>query len=122
MKQIIKKLIKAIIIIIAIFGVLVYLLNRTFFDIRGVKGQEYLTESTSPNKTYTVTAYLNNGGATTSYAVLCVLKNNNTRKKKNIYWQYRCETADMEWLDDETIIINGIKLNVKKDVYDFRKD
>ena len=101
--------------------VIAYAINWAFFDTQRIKGQEYLAASTSPNDTYTVTAYLNNGGATTSYAVLCTLKNNKNGKTKNIYWQYRCEEADMEWLNDQTIIINGLELNVKKDVYDFRK-
>jgi hypothetical protein len=63
----------------------------------------YLTEATSPNGAYTVTAYLNNGGATTSYVTLCTLKNNKNGKAKNIYWQYRSEKAEMEWLNDEIV-------------------
>lgn len=102
-------------------GVVAYAINWAFFDIQRINGQEYLTESTSPNGTFTVTAYLNNGGATTSYAVLGTLKNNKNGKTKNIYWQYRCEKAEMEWLNNETIKINGIELNVKNEIYDYRR-
>lgn len=116
-----KKLLKIIISSAIIIGGLAYAFNWAFFNIQRIKGQEYLTELTSPNGTYTVTAYLNNGGATTSYAVLGTLENNENGKVKNIYWEYRCEEAEMEWLNDETIKINGIVLNVKNETYDFRK-
>lgn len=98
-----------------------YAVNWTFFSTQRLKGQEYLKESTSPNGTYTVTAYLNNGGATTSFAVLGTLKNNKNGKTKNIYWQYKCEKADMEWVDEDTIKINGEELEVKNEVYDWRR-
>lgn len=97
------------------------IINWAFFDIQYIKGQEYLAKSTSPKGTYTVTAYLNNGGATVSYAVLGTLTHNKKDKTKNIYWEYRCEKADMAWLDDETIVINGVKLKVKNEIYDFRQ-
>ncbi len=99
-----------------------YAINWVFFDIQRIKGQEYLSESTSPNGTYTVTAYLNNGGATTGFAVLGTLKNNKTRKTKNIYWQYHCEKVHMEGINDETIKINGVELRVKNEIYDYRRE
>ena len=116
-----KHLITIFIIIAIIVGGVAYAINSAFFNIQRINGQEYLTESTSPNGTYTVTAYLNNGGATTSYAVLGTLKNNKNGKTKNIYWQYHCEKAEMDWLNDETIKINGIELNVKNEIYDYRR-
>lgn len=108
-------------IIAIIVGGIAYGINWAFFDIQRINGQEYLTESTSPNGTYTVTAYLNNSGATTSYSVLVTLNNNNTGKTKNIYWKSHCEKADIEWLNDETIKINGIQLNIENEVYDYRR-
>jgi Family of unknown function (DUF5412) len=121
MKKAKKYLITLVIIIAAIFGGGAYAINWVFYDIQRINGHEYLNQSTSPNGTYTVTAYLNNGGATTSFAVLGTLKNNENDKTKNIYWQYHCENAEMEWLNDETIKINGIELNVKKETYDYRR-
>lgn len=116
-----KRIIKPFIIIAVIVSGVAYAINWTFFDIQRINGEEYLSESTSPSGTYTVTAYLNNGGATTSYAVLGTLKNNKNDKIKNIYWQYRCEDAEMEWLNDEIIKINDIELNVKNEIYDYRQ-
>lgn len=116
-----KRITKILGCIIVLFIVLGYLINWAFFDIGRIKGQDYISEITSPNGKYTVTAYLNNGGSTTSYAVLGVLKNNETNKEKNIYWQYKIEKANMEWISGNTIEINGRELNVEKDVYDYRK-
>ncbi|WP_180964172.1 DUF5412 family protein [Haloimpatiens massiliensis] len=92
------------------------------FDIQRIKGEEYLSESTSPNGTYIVTVYLNNGGATTGFAVLGTLKNNKTKKTENIYWQYHCEKVHMEWINNETIKINGVQLRVKNEIYDYRRE
>ena len=38
----------------------------------------------------------------------------------NIYWNYHEDHAEVEWIDDETVIINGIQLNVLTEIYDFR--
>lgn len=116
-----KKLIIISIILAIMAGGAVYAVNWAFYDIQRIKGQQFLKESTSTNGTYTVTAYLNNGGATTDFAVLGTLKNNKNGKTKNIYWQYHCENADMEWLNDEIIKINNVELNVKIEVYDYRR-
>ncbi len=122
MKRKTKKHLIIIFLIIAVMvGGAAYAINWAFFDIQRINGEKYLNESTSPNGTYTVTAYLNNGGATTSYAVLGTLKNNKNGKTKNIYWQYRWEKAEMEWLNDETIKINGVELRVKNEIYDYRR-
>lgn len=93
-----------------------------FYDIQRIKGQEIIKEVPSPDGTYTVTAYLNNGGATTGYAVLGSVKTNGKNKEKNIYWQYRCEEANITWIDEYTVQINGVVLNVKTDTYDYRHD
>ncbi|WP_243524849.1 DUF5412 family protein [Bacillus pseudomycoides] len=65
--------------------------------------------------------YVTNGGATTSYAVrgelVCNEQNNKT---KNIYWNNRENTANITWNDNDTVIINGHKLDVPNDKFDFR--
>lgn len=117
-----KKIIIIFIIIAIVFTGIKYGIYRASYDIQKINGQQYITESTSPDGKYTVTAYLNNGGATTSYAVLGTLKNNSNNKTKNIYCQYRCEKADMEWISDDTIKINGTQLQVENEIYDFRRE
>jgi hypothetical protein len=109
-------------ILLIIFALISYGIYWAFFDIQRLDGQEVMIASESPDSLYTVTAYLNNGGATTDYAVLCAVKNNKTGKNRNIYWNYHCSTADIQWLDNKTVIINGIELDVTKDKYDYRKN
>jgi len=94
----------------------------SFFTLSGVDGDKKTGEYISPDGKYTVTSYLNNGGATTAYAVLCTVKESGKNKEKNIYWNYRCEEANITWLDKTTVEINGITLNVTKDTYDFRRN
>ena len=108
-----------LLLVISIFGYGIY---WAFYDIQRLDGQEIIQEVSSPNGTYIVTAYLNNGGVTTDYAVLCSVKTKGKNKEKNIYWQYHCETAHIVWLDEYTVQINGVELNVKKDTYDYRYD
>lgn len=111
-----------IFIVIAFLIVLVALfIYYAFFDIQRLHGQENISESTSPDGAYTITAYLNNGGATTDYAVLGTLVNNKNGSKKNIYWNYPCSDANIKWIDNENVIINNVQLNVLKDTYDYRR-
>ena len=109
-------------ILLIILALISYGIYWAFFDIQRLDGQEVITVSDSPDSSYTVTAYLHNGGATTDYAVLCAVKNNKTGKERNIYWNYHCSTADIQWLDDKTVSINGIELDVTKDKYDYRRN
>ena len=43
-------------------------------------------------------------------------------KVRNIYWNYKCEKAEIEWDDEDTaiIVINGVELDVMEDKYDWR--
>ena len=101
-----KKAVKIIIPVLIFVLLCAYVVNWAFFDIQRIDGQELLKEATSPDGKYTVSAYLNNGGATTDYAVLCSVRNNHTKKEKNIYWNYHCSEAEIKWADDDTVIIN----------------
>ncbi|MDU6854701.1 MAG: DUF5412 domain-containing protein [Zhenhengia sp.] len=109
-------------VILILICVLAYGIYWAFFDVQRIKGQELLGSYLSPDQTYEVTTYLNNGGATVDYAVLGVVTNQESRRSKNIYWQYHCQTATVEWLDDRTVKINDIVLDVEKDIYDYRRE
>ena len=115
-----NKAIKALIVLAIFASVVAYAVNWAFFDIQRIKGEDILEQYTSPDGKYTVTAYLNNGGATTDYAVLGEVKNNETNKVKNIYWNYHCQTASVKWIDNTIVKINDIELDVTKDIYDYR--
>ena len=120
-----KKAVTIIIsILIAISILVVSIVYYFFFDINRIKGEELIAKSVSPNNTYTVEVYKNNGNATTACAVLCVLHYiDESKKDRNIYWDYPCSDATVEWKDEDTVIINGKTINdVTKDKYDFRSE
>lgn len=83
---------------------------------------ELITTSYSPNGNYELKLYRVNGGATTSNAIRGeIIYNNSKKKPKNIYWSYREEDSNIEWINDDTVIINGHKLKLPNEVYDWRK-
>ncbi|RPJ98358.1 DUF5412 domain-containing protein [Priestia endophytica] len=102
-------------------GLIGYGIYWAFFDMDRLPTGDYLTEEKSPDGVYTLKAYVTNGGATTSFAVRGELVfNNKSKKTKNIYWNYREESADIKWIDNNTVAINGHILNVPNDKFDFR--
>lgn len=77
----------------------------------------------SPNDDYTVKAYVSKSGATVADAVRVeVIYHQKKDKTKNIYWGYRESKADIIWIDNDIVSINGVELDVRKEVYDFRKE
>ena len=79
---------------------------------------ELVNSYESPDSHFTVNIYLCNGGATTDFAIRGELVDNHNADRKNMYWGYHEEEADVHWIDEETVVINGRTLHVLKDVYD----
>ncbi|WOV87221.1 DUF5412 family protein [Sporosarcina oncorhynchi] len=110
-------------IIIGILVVLILLINYFFFSMHQLPDGDFLTDERSPSGDYTVKAYVSRSGATVADAVRGeVVYHKKKDKTKNIYWEYRESEAVIQWLDEHTVSINGVKLDVRKDIYDFRKD
>lgn len=90
-------------------------------NIADITGQEVLSDSTSPDGKYTITAYYNADNEDGSdYAVLCVVKDNDSGDERNIYYNTEGANANIQWTNDTTVVINGIVLDVKKDTFDNR--
>nr|WP_205961733.1 DUF5412 domain-containing protein [Psychrobacillus vulpis] len=107
--------------ILLVGGLLSFVVYWAFFDMNRLPTGEFLTEESSPDGKYTLKAYISDGGATTNYAIRGELVfNEEKKKKKNIYWNYREESADISWLDNATVVINGHELDVPRDKYDYR--
>jgi len=51
-----------------------------------------------------------------------VLTDNKSSEERNIFLKYRNFSTLSEWKDDHTIVIDGIRLYVRFDTYDWRKD
>ncbi|MFD1929497.1 DUF5412 domain-containing protein [Sporosarcina siberiensis] len=121
-KKVLKNMLITFAIVTFLFVAFVgYGVYWAFFDMNRLSTGEYLTEETSPDGKYTLIAYVVNGGATVSYAVRGELVfNEKVNKTKTIYWNYKEETANITWTDNDTVVINGHSLNVLKDKFDFR--
>ncbi|MBR3738255.1 MAG: hypothetical protein IKN26_05915 [Eubacterium sp.] len=111
-------------VIIAAAVILTSVVYYFFFDISHLQGEKLIAKSVSPDNKYTVEVYLNSGSATTNSAVLCRLHyNDESGKDRNIYWDYNCTDANIEWTDNDTVVINGKTIDdVTKDKYDWRND
>lgn len=83
---------------------------------------EFLASSEAPNGLHRIDSYLCNGGATVDFAVRCAVVNIATGEERNIYWQYHQQTVQIEWVDEETVEINGVRLNIFTDKYDWRNE
>lgn len=106
------------IIVISFYGV-----YWAFFSMSRLPKGDLISEVQSPNGTYTIKAYLTNGGATTSYSIRGELNFDNLNKKPmNIYWNYREDKVIIEWVDDDTVMINGYELDVLEDKFDYRRE
>ena len=106
MKEFLKVAITIAVCWIAILG---YIFYWAFVDMERLPTGEYLSEQVSPDGTYTVKAYLTNGGATTSFAVRAELVyNQKNLKPRTIYWNYREETAQLFGLMTKRLPSMGI--------------
>ncbi len=88
-------------------------------SIQWIEGQELIGSYPSPNGGYLLNVYLDGGGATVGFSTLGRVIDQTTGKGKNIYFQYQCWKAEVEWLDETLVSINGIVLNVERDIYDY---
>lgn len=97
--------------------------NSSLDDVENLPNGEYLSKSTSPNETYVIRTYLCNVGTTVDYAVRgeLIIKNKN-KKARNIYWEYKINVSKITWDNDDTVIINGHKINLPSGKYDWRVD
>lgn len=103
--------------VILFFSLIYFGVSKIFAPPEG----ELIVQNSSPNKEYTIKAYLVDGGMTVDYAVRVKLINNVEKSKvRTIYWNYHESKAIVEWLDNENVNINGHILNVKTDSYDWR--
>ena len=114
-----KKIIITIIIVAMLLFSGVYWLA---FDMGRLSEGDLIAEETSPQGTYTLKAYVVNPHATVSYAVRGELHFNRAKAKpQTIYWNYREEVADIHWLEENRVVINGIELSIPYGIFDFRR-
>ena len=113
---------KKITVLLIIIAILSYGIYWAFFDMNRLPKGDLIAEVKSPNGMYSIKAYVSNGGATTDFSVLGELNYNTIIKNpKNVYCNYHEESANIEWIDNKIVSINGHQLNVLYDTFDYRK-
>ena len=116
-----NKILKIFLVVgLLLIGIIGYGVYWAFFDMNRLPTGEYITEETSPNGTYTLKAYVSSPSLSADTVRGELIFNERNGKTKNIYWNYRESTAKNEWIDDDTVVINGHRLNVPKEKFDFR--
>ena len=123
-----KRLLSVLIISGVVFILIGYGIYHFFFNMNNLPEGEFHMESISPQSTYTVKLYVHSS-ALSSDGIRGEVINNKTGKKRNIYWAYArylfglgISEYTILWESDEIVIINGQRLNVKKDIYDYRRN
>jgi len=117
----VKKKIILISIVISI-ALILYGVYWAFFDMGRLPKDRFINEVESPDGKYSIKAYVSESSLS-SPAVLGELNYKvENRSSKNIYWNYKEDHADIQWTSNTTVIINGHKLNVLHDTYDWRRN
>jgi len=111
---------KLIIVFLIFVGVISYGIYWAFYDINRLPEGRFLTESKSPDSTYSIRAYVSESSlsADAIRGELNYLKT--SRKPATIYWGYPESEAQIKWTDNNTVNINGKTLNVLTEKYDWR--
>jgi hypothetical protein len=109
--------------ILTIIAIAIYaLIFRLFISMDYLPKGDLMGSFESPDRTYVVNMYLTNCGATCAYAVRGELIDSARSTKRNIYFKYKEQRAEVTWLDADTVVINGIELDVPHERYDWRNN
>ena len=75
----------------------------------------------SPNKQNSIEVYLYEP-ALSGDVLICVNKDNKTGKRKEIYNWYKENAADVKWIDDNIVYINGFAVNITTDRINWKRN
>ncbi len=89
----------------------------SFFDLVCPIVQTPLGDYTSDDGKHIVSVYISDGGATTPWTVVAQVQGPWVLGKRTIYAKDNIEYATVRWIDDRTVWINGIALDIYKDKY-----
>lgn len=79
--------------------------------------ERFLGESASADGKHVCSVYVANGGATTPYTVIAQVRGTWIIGKRTVYAVENIDEADFRWVDNRTIRINGVSLDIYKDYY-----
>lgn len=99
-------------IVITILSAVIMIFNNKFVMYKLPNG-EYFFSVDSPNQEYTLKAYRYPKEENTANIKIEVI-NNQTKDVLELYYKDNQENPDLKWLDDETVQINEMKLNINQ--------
>lgn len=107
-----------------VFILMLYVLYSVYFTIKYLPEGTLIHSLPSPTKDYVLNVY---GGKrenlNLNFVRAEVIFNTKKRKKaKNIYWQLnQSDINHIDWIDNDTVAIDNLKINIHKDHYDCRQ-
>lgn len=107
-----------------------FLIDKLWTQLPELNGKGELIESfQSPNNSYIAKSYLiDDGGATVASQIrvgITSVKSNKSPEFNDdtVYWEYRADSAEIKWISEDTILINGKKVDINdKETYYNWKD
>ncbi len=118
------KILLIIVVAVVVFAVVIAQILPSIvflgaFVFSSLPSKTFLESSKSPDGTYELEAYDTSGGATVDFSVAVYLLKEN--RKICIYNGYHEKDVEIIWVDNSTVTINGITLDLSKDErYDWR--
>jgi len=109
-----------LVIVLFIFLAAIFYMYCLNVNLKFLPTGKFLYSVESPNNLYRLNAYIVDGGTLSADAIRVELVYIFEGRTKNIYWRYPMSTVEMEWIDNEFVIINGIKLNARRDIYEYK--
>ena len=109
------------IILTICFVIVFFIYDYINLDLDSLDEGELISEHPSHQNEYVARAYLlDEGGPTTRAAIRVEIDYG--KETRTIYWKYHEHRAKIDWLDNDTVEINGHKLNIFNDTYNWKKD
>ncbi len=100
---------------------LILLSSCNTYNMEKLPEGELLYSEYSETGAYRIDVFLCSGNATTDFSIRCAVVEVETGESRNIYWQYKEEDAEVTWIDENTVDINGVVLDIHNDSYDWRE-
>ncbi|MEK5440980.1 DUF5412 family protein [Fredinandcohnia sp. FSL W7-1320] len=97
----------------------IYCIDWFYFDYTRFK-DEYLFESTSPNESFTIKIFRSKTDTVTPIVLGELTINKKNKETKFIYFD-EVENAKIEWLDDDTVLINNVPLELPEEYWHIRE-
>lgn len=113
-----KRVWKTVGIILASIVAAVILLVVSFIILfESLTSTKVIGNYPSPDEAHIVIVYLESGPAFSPFIVSAKVKGDGIFGKRAVYSQDNIKNADVEWLDERTVEINGVALDIYNDHY-----